>query len=151
MLQDRDFLIIRTLVLLFHANHYLSNPRNVNANICPSTISRAAAEEYLKHRYPKYDTCEKPCTEMDIQTSLVSKAEIPNPRLSFMFGKMVPVSREVLSHSSFNLVAELGGYLGLTLGLSLMHLELPINMVWQQVANWRFKGLNRVRSIYYDN
>ena len=88
---------------------------------------------------------------MDIQTSLVSKAEIPNPRLSFMFGKMVPVSREVLSHSSFNLVAELGGYLGLTLGLSLMHLELPINMVWQQVANWRFKGLNRVRSIYNDN
>ena len=85
---------------------------------------------------------------MDIQTSLVSKAEIPSPRLSFMFGKMVPVSREVLSHSSFNLVAELGGYLGLTLGLSLMHLELPINMVWQQIANWRLKGLNRVRSTY---
>ena len=88
---------------------------------------------------------------MDIQTSLVSKAEIPNPQLSFMFGKMVPVSREVLSHSSFNLVAELGGYLGLTLGLSLMHLELPINMVWQQVASWRLKGLNRVRSTYCDN
>ena len=53
-----------------------------------------------------------------------------------MFGKTVPVSREVLSHSSLNLVAELGGYLGLTLGLSLMHLQLPIKMTWHQIVLW---------------
>ena len=57
-----------------------------------------------------------------------------------MFGKTVPVSREVLSHSSFNLVAELGGYLGLTLGLSLMHLELPIKMIWRQIVIWKTTG-----------
>ena len=47
---------------------------------------------------------------------------------------------EVLSHSSFNLVAELGGYLGLTLGLSLMHLELPIKMIWHQIMVWEITG-----------
>ena len=101
----------------------------------------------MKFRYPRYDTCDKPCTEMDIQTSLVSKSEIPNPRLIFMFGKTVPVSREVLSHSSFNLVAELGGYLGLTLGLSLMHLELPIKMVWHQILLWKRNGRKSVSAM----
>ena len=94
----------------------------------------------MKYRYLPYDTCDKPCNEMDIQTSLVSKSDIPKPRLTFMFGKTVPVSREVLSHSSFNLVAELGGYLGLTLGLSLMHLELPIKMFWHQIVVWKTTG-----------
>ena len=98
----------------------------------------------MKYRYPRYDTCDKPCTEMDIQTSLVSRSEAPNPRLIFMFGKTVPVSREVLSHSSFNLVAELGGYLGLTLGLSLMHLELPIKMIWNQILLWKTNGRKSV-------
>ena len=96
----------------------------------------------MKYRYLPYDTCDKPCNEMDIQAkaSLVSKSEIPKPRLTFMFGKTVPVSREVLSHSSFNLVAELGSYLGLTLGLSLMHLELPIKMIWHQIVVWKTTG-----------
>ena len=102
----------------------------------------------MKYRYPRYDTCDKPCTEMDIQASLVSKSEIATePRLTFMFGKTVPVSREVLSQSSFNLVAELGGYLGLTLGLSLMHLELPIKMVWRQIVLWKMKNQSSVSSM----
>ena len=73
---------------------------------------------------------------MDIRTNLVSKSKIGKPELSFMFGKTVPVSREVLSHSLFNLIAEIGGYLGLTLGLSLMHLQLPLKMFWQQILYW---------------
>ena len=56
-----------------------------------------------------------------------------------MFDKTVPVSREVIAHTSLNLVAELGGYLGLTLGLSLMHLELPIKMIWRQFVVWKRK------------
>ena len=55
----------------------------------------------------------KACTEMDIQTSLVTKSEIPNPQNGAC------LSKEVLSQSHFNLVAEPGSYLGLTLGLSL--------------------------------
>ena len=105
-------------------------------------------KEFMGHRYPRYDACDKPCTEMDIQTSLVSKSEIPNPQLSFMFARMVPVSREVLSHSYFNLVAELGGYLGLTLGLSLMHLGTPIKILWQQIVNWRAKGQSSLPSAH---
>ena len=85
---------------------------------------------------------------MDIQTSLVSKSESKNPKLEFTFSRMVPVSKEVLSHSSFSLVAEVGGYLGLTLGLSLMHLELPIKMIWNQVLLWKArKGVSSIESV----
>ena len=122
------------------------NFRNSNTSICARNVSKDAVEEYMKYRYPRYDTCEKPCTEMDIQTSLVSKSKIPEPHLTFMFGKTVPFAREVLAHTSFNLVAELGGYLGLTLGLSLMHLELPIKMVWHQIVVWKMNGQRSVSS-----
>ena len=88
----------------------------------------------MKQRYIKYNSCAKPCTVVDIQSTLVSKYESSKPRLMFMFGKTVPVSREVLAYSSLNLVAELGGYLGLTLGLSLVHLELPLRLLWQKLV-----------------
>ena len=114
--------------------------RYPDTKICGRNVSEDAVDEYMKYRYPRYDTCDQPCTEMDIQTSLVSKSEIPEPRLIFIFGKTVPVTREVVAHTSFSLVAELGGYLGLTLGLSLMHLELPIKMIWRQVVVWKTKG-----------
>ena len=114
--------------------------RYPDTKICGRNVSQDAVDEYMKNRYPRYDTCDQPCTKMDIQTSLVSKSEIPDPQLIFMFDKTVPVSREVLAHTSLNLVAELGGYLGLTLGLSLMHLELPIKMIWRQIVIWKTKG-----------
>ena len=102
-------------------------------------MSKSAVEEYLKQRYTKYNSCSKPCTVVDIQSTLVSKSksESSNPRLMFMFGKTIAVSRDVLAYSSLNLVAELGGYLGLTLGLSLMHLELPLRLIWQKLVAWR--------------
>ena len=113
--------------------------RNQNTRICSRNVSKSAVEEYLKQRYTKYNSCSKPCTVVDIQSTLVSKSksESSNPRLMFMFGKTVAVSRDVLAYSSLNLVAELGGYLGLTLGLSLMHLEMPLRLIWQKLVAWR--------------
>ena len=100
-------------------------------------MTKAAVEEYLKHRYTNYNSCEKPCTEVDIQTSLVSKSESSNPRLMFMFGKTIDVSREVLAYTPFNLVAELGGYLGLTLGFSFLDINLPLGLIWQKLVDWK--------------
>ena len=84
--------------------------RNSDISICGRNVSKDAVDEFMRNRYPRYDTCDQPCTEM------------------------------VLAHSSFNLVAELGGYLGLTLGLSLLHLELPLKMIWHQIVVWKIKG-----------
>ena len=108
--------------------------RDPNTRICSRNLSKPAIKEYLKERYTKYRSCAKPCTVMDIQSTLVSKTMSSKPRLMFMFGKTVPVSREVLAYSSLNLLWELGGYLGLTLGLSLMHLELPLRLLWQKLV-----------------
>ena len=119
--------------------------RDPNTKICSRNLSKPAVEEYLKQRYIKYNSCAKPCTVVDIQSTLVSKNESSKPRLMFMFGKTVPVSREVLAYSSLNLVAELGGYLGLTLGLSLVHLELPLRLLWQKLVASKTKKQMKIK------
>ena len=123
-----------------HCCYVLCLLRDPNTRICSRNVSKSVVEEYLKQRYTKYNSCAKPCTVVDIQSTLVSKSESSKPRLMFMFGKTVSVSREVLAYSSLNLVAELGGYLGLTLGLSLMHLELPLRLLWQKLVAWKTTG-----------
>ena len=121
---------------LFHS-FLVSSFRNPNTRICARNISKAAVDDYLKQRYTKYNSCEKPCTEVDVQTTLVSKSESSKPRLMFMFGKTIPVSREVLAYTPFNLVAELGGYLGLTLGFSFMDINLPLGLLWKKLEDWK--------------
>ena len=115
--------------------------RDPNTRICSRNVTKAAVEEYLKHRYTNYNSCEKPCTEVDIQTTLVSKSESSKPRLMFMFGKTIDVSREVLAYTLFNLVAELGGYLGLTLGFSFLDINLPLGLIWQKLVDWKTRWI----------
>ena len=115
--------------------------RDPNTRICSGNVTKAAVEEYLKHRYTNYNSCEKPCTEVDIQTTLVSKSESSKPRLMFMFGKTIDVSREVLAYTLFNLVAELGGYLGLTLGFSFLDITLPLGLIWQKLMDCKTRWI----------
>ena len=59
----------------------------------------------------------------------MSKDSGPGP-VKFFFSKDVSVSQEVLDYSFLSLVAELGGYLGITLGVSLLHLEAAMYFIF---------------------
>ena len=54
----------------------------------------------MKQRYIHYNSCAKPCTVLNIQTTLVSKSESSKSRVMFMFGKTVTVSTEILARTS---------------------------------------------------
>ena len=95
---------------------------NPGAEICREAASQAANQLYYDNRYPRLDRCDKPCTELDIKSTLMSKDSKPGT-IEFFFPKKVIVSQEVLAYSFLSLIAELGGYLGLTLGVSLLQLE----------------------------
>ena len=92
---------------------------------------------YQEHHYPRLDLCSTPCTVLDIRTSLVSKKRDSKARLEFMLGKDMPVLQQVLEHTFLSLVAELGGYLGITLGLSLLHVEQALQYVYIRVTSAR--------------
>ena len=128
---------MNSVLLIFDHLSYLSGTQTQGS--APAMWQKQ--QEYLKHRYTNYNSCEKPCTEVDIQTTLVSKSESSNPRLMFMFGKTIDVSREVLAYTPFNLVAELGGYLGLTLGFSFLDISLPFGLIWQKLMDCKTRWI----------
>ena len=107
---------------------YFSRIKNPGTEICKADKSRAASDVYLDSRYPEMEICDKPCTRLDIKTSLVSKTEQPG-KIKFFFGKDIAVSEEVLDYHFLSLVAELGSYLGLTLGVSLLNLETVLKHI----------------------
>ena len=74
--------------------------RDPSTRLCPRNVSKDAIEEYMKQRYILYNSCAKPCTVLNIQTTLVSKSETSKSRVMFMFGKTVTVSTEILARTS---------------------------------------------------
>ena len=68
---------------------------------------------------------------MNIRLAL--KSRVPGrSRITFILYKDIEVVREVMPKTGLMVVAEIGGYLGLTLGISLMDLKLLFNLlkVW---------------------
>ena len=66
---------------------------------------------------------------MGVTGMLTSKEECStctNKAVTLVFGKSISVSREVLAYPLLSLLAEVGGYLGLTLGVSLSDLRTAV-------------------------
>ena len=109
--------------------------------VCKIIFSFEAAQFVYEKRYASYDTCKTPCETMKVYTSLKYKInDINDPSVTIIFPRYITVTIETFVHSFitlgnmkyygsctatkfFDLVAELGGYLGMILGVSLLHLE----------------------------
>ena len=104
-------------------------------------LSVEAARFVYENRYAPYDVCKTPCESMKVYTSLKYKInDINDPSVTIIFPRYITVTIETFVHSFItlgnmkyyshcpvskfsDLVAELGGYLGMILGVSLLHLE----------------------------
>ena len=62
--------------------------------------------------------------------------------VQFKFPENIKIFQEVESYQFLDLVADLGGYLGLTLGLSLLDITGPVNNIIATTAGYfgRFKN-----------
>ena len=93
-----------------------------NATICKPDVSFAANDLYMENRYIPYKACNKPCSKMSVQVNYQSKVERKG-EVRFYLDKTIQTSRQVRSFTDLHLVAEVGGYLGLTLGVSLLDMK----------------------------
>ena len=95
------------------------------AAICGSNSSVAANSLFRKERYPPYDLCDRPCTTMSIGVVSMSKESESQSviEVQFILSTVIETSSQVLAKTLLSLMADLGGYLGLTLGLSLLDLN----------------------------
>jgi len=106
-----------------------------NATICRPDTSKRAAEQYNRHRYPSHKVCRRSCTKMKISTVYLARyvnEDQMTSYVTFNFGKLIDVSVEVESYRFLNMVAEIGGYLGLTLGVSLHDINHVLTSVKQR-------------------
>ena len=96
--------------------------------ICPPSISREANKMYLKLRY--HSECTNPCGTMTVSPTFLKRKHVHEHEtaLKLFFKKEIMVSRECLSYSGLSMFAEVAGYLGLTLGVSIMDITILIKI-----------------------
>ena len=118
----------------------------LSTTICGPDTSKSAAALYLDHRYSLAPSCTTGCTSMDVTIWQTSKEENYDKRVfaevRFIFPEKIKIFQEVESYQFLDLVADLGGYLGLTLGLSLLDITGPVNNIIATTAGYfgRFKN-----------
>ena len=81
---------------------------------------------YLDLRYPSTKDCQLPCTRMKVMLYAMSKVEDTmrnTSSVNFVLKSKVEMSEEVLHQTLTLLLAEIGGFLGLILGVSLLDLR----------------------------
>ena len=126
----------------------------LSTTICGPDTSKSAAASYLEHRYDLPPSCSMACTTMDVsiwQTSMAKNYdETVFAEVAFRFPDKINIFQEVESYQFLDLVADLGGYLGLTLGLSLLDITGPVNNIIATTTgyfggnkNWQFEPMKR--------
>ena len=71
--------------------------------------------------------CPKPCTRLGIVAKLVGREPSPRHQINLIFAPEVEVTKSVLTVSGINLMSNLGGSLGLMLGLGLLQIVQLLN------------------------
>ena len=91
--------------------------------ICESSKSQAANTLCLKNRYTFFKACCNPCKKMRVHLNYQSKDPLGQQYVRFHMEPTIGSDEYVLAYTSLNLFAEIGSYLGLTLGVSIMSLH----------------------------
>ena len=105
-----------------NTNHRQLDP---SINICSTNVSAEANRIYVENRYPKEVICRRPCTSMKVQLAFQDKTQNDEKfgYVKFRFRTDVEVTREIYTKTFLMLLAEIGGYLGMTIGVSLLDLK----------------------------
>ena len=76
----------------------------------------------------RIDNCLNPCTNLKVRLDKVEFGKLVGAtRAKFMFDQYIRVTTSYVSYTGLELVAEVGGYVGLFLGLSVYHLSHAFN------------------------
>ena len=105
--------------------------RDPSSKICNKDNSKRAAQMFWKlgnwevGSLDDVDSCSIPCQQMKVITLEKTPVKISGNEtyFSLRFTREIEVVVEVLDYTFLNLLAEVGGYLGLFLGVSLLQIK----------------------------
>ena len=95
-------------------------------NICTDKErGKEAMKLYNTKMFGLIDKCPKPCEFMKISGTIskVLAGNKKNPPIFIHFDELVRVSHSYLTYTSLEMLAEVGGYVGLFLGVSVYHFK----------------------------
>ena len=107
-------------------------------NICSDkTKGEIALKLFKKLKSQKrIDDCLNPCTNLKIRLEKVEFGKVVGEtRAKFMFDQYIRVTTSYVSYTGLELMAEVGGYVGLFLGLSVYHLSCVFNTFLQYMLH----------------
>ena len=105
---------------------------NLN-NICTDqNLGKEATKMYEDFFYQNKNTkeCLYPCSFLNIMLTPQELRHNNSNRTSFFFEEYIKVSTSYFAYTELELLAELGGYVGLFMGLSVFDLRHAINRIF---------------------
>ena len=116
-----------------------------NTNICISLEDRLkSVRRHSKIMHVDSGKCLTPCKILKISMSSLSSQisqftkNVSGPQMIIHFPKWIEISKENVLYTSLSLLAEIGGYVGIFLGYSLLNLA---DVVYNY-TNYRFSAAN---------
>ena len=89
-------------------------------------------EEYIRHQNYQLKECLYQCNFLNIVLTpqLLRRNDSKN-KTSFVFEEYIKVSKSSFAYTELELLAELGGYVGLFMGLSVFDLRFAIDRIFK--------------------
>ena len=105
-------------------------------HICTNeTISKQVFEYWYKVK-KYYTNCYNPCMDMLFQVNSIEVVKKHNSRVKLYFQPRVKVVRSYYAYSGLSLIAEIGGYFGLFLGVSINQITYLTPYVQERVQKY---------------
>ena len=105
------------------------------ANICTNETIAKQVWEYWDSK--KYQTsCLDPCKLMMVRVTSMENKSKTNSVVKLLFQQRVKVVKSYYSYSGLSLIAEIGGYFGLFLGVSINQITYVASFVQERVQKY---------------
>ena len=111
---------------------FSSNKEKICENVEDAKI---AYEIGMKHYRKKSNDCLDPCNFLKIDSNELGVFSSLNPEISFKFPEFIRITRAYYSYTRINLIAEIGGYVGLFLGISVYQFTNIIDKIYSIITN----------------
>ena len=101
-------------------------------NICTNSTLAKQAFNYFYESYKKHTVnCLNPCNQFLLYMSKISESNRTSPyaTVRLMFNEYIKTTTSYYSYLTLSLIAEIGGYVGLFLGVSLYQTTDIINAI----------------------
>ena len=104
-------------------------------NICTNeTITKLVWKDWESMKL--YTNCTDRCKEMSVQATWMKNKEKQNSEAVFYFQRRVKVVKSYYAYSGLSLIAEIGGYFGLFLGVSINQITYLTSIVQERMSKY---------------